>query len=384
MPFNFTTFSSELNTTSNTNPLWLLHVQLEKLQDKLKVATKRAEERQTEAANRYIRSKGRNNPSDVNKNSWGKWKEYFQDSAVSMGSTVASSVDYNIDALEKKIAALNKMIQALHTAEDLNLAKFNQIFAENYSSDLSLSTKLGGLRWFELTPTEDLLNQLRILVNQMATDSKESKNDLFVTIMHRLAERERALEKKIPQTTEIKTEEAEADANVETSRSSISQAIIPYIKNPQVDAPKKLSLFEDLMARIKKVAVESAEKNVLINPMIFYVEIVRWEGEQKTGWSKTNQMMLKERRIASVSFLPPPKSAGMLDALKKELLDQVVENKEKDFGLTEVQSIRAEALQGHDRELQALITYCSPLIRNSNEITTENPIKLDPVIKNSV
>lgn len=384
MPFNFTTFSSELNEqTSQEHPLWLLYSQLKSLKSKLETAKQRALDRQQEEEQRTLRSQARNLDSNT-KNSLGNWREYFKDGAASLGSTVASSVDYNIEALQAKITALDAMIKALNV-DGLDLAKFNQIFAENYSSEFSRPTKLGGLSRLELTSTEDLLNQLRVYVNQQATDSKEAKNDLFMTVMHRLEERKRALETKSPKENNKEEANVAASSNDEdksTLRTSMTQAIIPFIKNQQVTAPKKLSLLDQLMARIKKVAAESAKNNIPINPMVFYVEIVRWEGEKSLSNTvgNTNRAILEDRRIApslaSLTFLPPPKSAGMLETLKKELLDQVLRNKDSDIGLTEVKAIRVEALQGHDRELEALKIYCKSLIENSNAITTENSITL--------
>lgn len=386
MPFNFTTFSGELNEqTSQDHPLWLLYSQLKSLESKLETAKQRALNRQQEEEERTVRSQARNFDPKT-KNSLGNWREYFKDGAASLGSTVASSVDYNIEALQAKITALDVMIKALNVDDGFDLAKFNQIFAENYSSEFSRPTKLGGLSRLELTSTEDLLNQLRVYVNQQATDSKEAKNDLFMTVMHRLEERKRALETKSPKENNKEETNVAASSNDEdksTLRTSMTQAIIPFIKNQQVTAPKKLSLLDQLIARIKKVAAESAKNNIPINPMVFYVEIVRWEGEKSL--SNTNRAILEDRRIApslaALTFLPPPKSAGMLETLKKELLDQVLRNKDADIGLTEVKAIRVEALQGHDRELEALKIYCQSLIENSNAITTENSITLSNNVK---
>lgn len=385
MSFDFSQFAVELNTTSNTHPLWKLFVQLKKLQDRLIAAIANETKRIQEEQKRELRSKARNIDSKT-KNSLANWKEYIKDGAANLGSAAASSVDYNILALNAKIEAFKTIINALNVKE-LDLDKFNKVFADNYSSDLSLNTRLGGTRLSELTPTEELLNALRVYVNQQETNPSEPKDDLFVTIMHRLAERERALTKGASQ------ESVNGNAAEEVSRlteqtnisdaaqvSSTSQAIVSRGKNLKVDFRTKRSLLDDLMQRLKKVASASADKNLPINPMIFYVEIVRWEGEKPTGWASTNQELLAERRVAPFAFLPPPKSASMLESLKKELLDQALRNKDPNFGLTEVKAIRVEALQGHDQELDALKIYCKSLIENSNQITEENLIVLTKVV----
>lgn len=178
--------------------------------------------------------------------------------------------------MESKQAALDAMNKALEAV--VKLEDFNRAFAENLTAAFTYRDNGILSEPKELTKTEKLLRDLRKKAND--------KEDMFVDVMHRLSQRTQSL----MQESKLYAKESGEYAKIGLKTNALAV----------------------LVTQIKEVASQTP-----VNPMNFYVAIVRWENEN------SNKNTMATRR--SLPFFKPA-SASMLDTLKKDLLKQAVTN----------------------------------------------------------